>query len=58
MEYMEGGSLTDAVTTNFMTEDQIAIVCREVSEIRMRPFDACIGFGGVIASPFYWCHSS
>ena len=30
MEYMEGGSLTDTVTTNFMTEDQIAIVCREV----------------------------
>lgn len=33
MEYMEGGSLTDTVTSNFMTEDQIAIVCREVIEI-------------------------
>lgn len=30
MEYMEGGSLTDTVSTNFMTEDQIAIICREV----------------------------
>ncbi|KAI8894675.1 kinase-like domain-containing protein [Globomyces pollinis-pini] len=30
MEYMEGGTLTDCVTTNYMTEEQIAIVCREV----------------------------
>jgi p21-activated kinase 1 len=30
MEMMEGGSLTDTVTSNFMTEDQIATVCREV----------------------------
>ncbi|CDS09342.1 hypothetical protein LRAMOSA10702 [Lichtheimia ramosa] len=29
MEYMEGGSLTDVVTTNMMTESQIATVCRE-----------------------------
>ncbi|KAI9262155.1 kinase-like domain-containing protein [Phascolomyces articulosus] len=29
MEYMEGGSLTDVVTTNMMTEAQIATVCRE-----------------------------
>ncbi|CAO3612136.1 unnamed protein product [Cunninghamella blakesleeana] len=29
MEYMEGGSLTDVVTTNMMTETQIATVCRE-----------------------------
>ncbi|RKO94960.1 Pkinase-domain-containing protein, partial [Caulochytrium protostelioides] len=29
MEYMEGGSLTDCVTSNFMTESQIATVCRE-----------------------------
>ncbi|KAI9250596.1 kinase-like domain-containing protein [Sporodiniella umbellata] len=29
MEYMEGGSLTDIVTTSMMTESQIATVCRE-----------------------------
>jgi p21-activated kinase 1 len=32
MEYMEGGSLTDVVTTSMMTESQIATVCRETLE--------------------------
>jgi p21-activated kinase 1 len=32
MEYMEGGSLTDVVTTSMMTEIQIATVCRETLE--------------------------
>lgn len=29
MEYMEGGSLTEIVTQNYMAERQIATVCRE-----------------------------
>ena len=30
MEYMEGGSLTDIVTQNYMAEREIAAVCLEV----------------------------
>ncbi|KAL1914214.1 uncharacterized protein VTP21DRAFT_9667 [Calcarisporiella thermophila] len=32
MEYMEGGSLTEVVTYNIMTEGQIACVCKEILE--------------------------
>lgn len=32
MEFMEGGSLTDVVTCNVMSEPQIASVCKEVLE--------------------------
>jgi p21-activated kinase 1 len=32
MEYMEGGSLTDVVTANLMTEGQISAVSRETAQ--------------------------
>ena len=32
MEYMEGGSLTDVITANLMTEGHIAAVSREIAQ--------------------------
>jgi p21-activated kinase 1 len=51
MEYMEGGSLTETVTTAYMTEDQISIVCREVCWCH-------VGIRRIISFTFQRDHSS
>jgi p21-activated kinase 1 len=51
MEYMEGGSLTETVTTAYMTEEQISIVCREVEL-----FDE--GIGRTLSFTFQRNHTS
>lgn len=51
MEMMEGGSLTDTVTSNFMTEEQIATVCREVC------ISIYVGSGRLASSSQYRCYT-
>lgn len=36
MEYMDGGALTDVIEANKMEEEQIAAICREVSDFPAR----------------------
>ena len=43
MEYMEGGSLTDVVTYNLMSEGQIAAVCREVNYSHIQAMTSLTG---------------
>ena len=51
MEYMQGGSLTDTVTCNYMSEEQIATVSQEVIYSQL-------GFRGSITFAFQGSYSS
>lgn len=68
MEYMEGGSLTDVVTANLMTEGQIAAVSREtcqglehlhrhgVIHRDIKSDNVLLSMSGDIKlSAYYWC---
>jgi p21-activated kinase 1 len=66
MEYMEGGSLTDVVTFNIMSEGQIAAVCREVGISKNGSMELIYRIADKIISDFEWpsalafegCHPS
>lgn len=48
MEFMEGGSLTDVIDSNRMTEPHIACICMQVGGC------ACDGCGCVVDTGFQW----